>query len=179
MKTALVLFAFFTMLVGSVLGQSPNQSSHPGVLLFQHGKFREAVRSLETAIKAPEHKRDAGMWSYLGFAYLAIAENKKGVNAFEKSVSLNSSGADFRANLAYAHLQNRNLKKAREHADKAIALDARNSVAYQVRSTVNLKEDKLEAADRDADAFISFDEVNPAAYLLKTDILLSQLGKRA
>src|SRR5829696_7742 len=112
MKAALTVILFFAALSGSTSAQEPNQPLHPGVSLFQQGKFSEAVRSLEVAVKSKEHKDEAEIWNYLGLAYLAETETQKGVKAIEKSVKLKGLDAVFRANLAYAHLLAGNFKKA-------------------------------------------------------------------
>jgi TonB family protein len=178
MKAALFRLLFVALLSASVVGQVPNTSRHPGIALFQQGKFAEAIRSLEGAAKSGQHKGDPEIWSYLGLAYLAAGDNKKSRKALEKSVDLRPSDPVFRSNLAYAYLLDRQPRKAREQADKAIQLDPGNATAYQVLSTANLWEDKLDLAERNADTFISLDPKNPQAYVLKAHILLARFGAR-
>jgi TonB family protein len=178
MKAALLHLLFVALFAALVVGQVPGSSRHPGIALFQQGKFAEAVRSLETAAKSSQHKSDPEIWNYLGLAYLAAGDNKKSRKALEKSVDLAPSDAVFRSNLAYAYLLGRQPKKAREHADRTIQLDPRNATAYQVLATANLWDHKLDLAERDADAFMSLDPTNPHAYMLKSNILVAHFGTR-
>lgn len=173
MKSLLIIFLALGCLVSNTLGQAPSPSGHPGILLFQQGKFAEAARLFEIASKSTQYKNDAEIWSYMGLAYLSLGDTKKSVKTLEKSVALNGSDADFRANLAYAHLMNGDAKKAREQADKALDIDGKNATAFQVRATVNLWERKLEEAGRDADAFISLDPKNARGYILKSNVLMA------
>lgn len=177
MKSALLHILFVVLFSAFVVGQVPN-TRHPGIALFQQGKFAEAVRSLEVAAKSSQHKSDPEIWSYLGLAYLAAGENKKSQKALEKSVDLRPSDSVFRSNLAYAYLLSRQLKKAREQAEKSVQLDPRNATAYQVLATANLWDYKLDLAERDADAFMSLDPTNPHAYILKSNILVGHFGAR-
>lgn len=176
MKLSLILFLILGSISGATLGQSARQPSHPGILLFQQGKFAEAVRSLEVATKASQFKNDAEIWNSLGLAYIATGEYKKSRKPIEKSVELRPSDADLRANLAYSYLVNRQLKKAREQADRAKQLDPKIPTSYQVLATANLWEGKLNLAQRQATTFVDLAPTYPSAYLLKSNTLVASFG---
>lgn len=154
------------------------QQRHPGVALFEQGKYREAIKVLDKATRSSEHKNDAEIWNYLGLAYLASDEPQRSRKPLEKSVSLKPGDSVFRSNLAYSYLLAGNLQKAIDSAEKAIALDASNPGGYQVRGTASLWVRNLDAAERDADLFLKYAPTNPTAYFLKSNVLIGKLGVR-
>src|SRR5688500_10272468 len=154
MKTFFLLLVLVLLFGGTAVAQARVQTQHPGIVLFEQAKFSEAIRSLEIASKSKEHKTDAAIWNYLGLAYLAKDEAKKGRKAFERSVELDPNSSIFQANLAYAYLMNGQVNKAQQSADKSLALNPKNPQAYQVRGLANFTEGKLDPAERDADTFI-------------------------
>ena len=175
MKPAIILYLCFFLVA---VGHAQDTPSHPGVVLYGQGKFADAVRSLETAVKSKEYKSDADIWNYLGLAYFASGDFKKSNKAFEKSVSLNPSSATFRANLADAYLTTGQVKKAFSAAEKSIELDPQNPAGYHVRGIVNLWHNKLEQAAFDADLAIKLDPSNARGYVLKSETLLSKLSNQ-
>lgn len=179
MKAVVIALLFAIALTGSVGAQSPpTQAKHPGVVLFEQGKFADAITSLESATKSKEHKADAELWNYLGLAYLANGESKKSKKAFDKAVGLNPGNAIFHANLAFAYLTNQDVKKAYESAEKAIRLNPMGATGYQVRGVANLRSNKLDPAEQDADTFITLDPGNAGGYLLKSEVLIAKFATR-
>ena len=93
MKTAFTIFLLLILSTDFAWGQAQPTVQHPGLVLFEQGKFAEAARGLEVATKTEKYKSDAEIWNSLGLAYLATDQLKNSRKAFEKSVSLGSGSA--------------------------------------------------------------------------------------
>lgn len=171
-----VAFVFFIVI--AALQTSAQQFEHRGIQLYKEGKNAEAVSILSIAVKQKGFKSDAAMWNYLGLAYVATSEFKKGRKALEKAVKLAPNSSPYHTNLAYAYLLFRLTNKAQTEAAKAIALDPKNATAYYFRGSASLWEQKLDDAQRDADQILAIDAGYPQGYVFSSNILVARLGQK-
>ncbi|MBX3292960.1 MAG: TonB family protein [Acidobacteria bacterium] len=165
----LTLFAF------SAFAQ---QSAHPGIDLYNAGKFREAAVSLESATRQKETKDNFEIWNYLGRSYVGLTDNKKAQKAFEKAIKLAPARADLHLNLAHVHILMRRGKQARSSANQAISLEPRNTGGYYLRGVAYFWDGDLKNSEADASKTI---EINPAfgpGYVLQADIQIARLTRR-
>jgi TonB family protein len=176
MNVIVRIFLVIAACAGIATAQAPATKPHPGILLFDQAKYKEAVLSLEGATRSNEYKNDAEMWNYLGLAYRAKDDLKKSRKAFERSVSLQPQNAVYHANLGYALLAIGEVKKALQSAEKALALDSKNAGSYQIRGIINLWNFKLDPAEADADMSIKLRPVSVDAHLLKSEVILTKLS---
>jgi TonB family protein len=176
MKVTVRIVLVMAVCAAIAIAQAPTTKPHPGILLFDQAKYKEAVLSLEGATKSKEYKNDAEIWNYLGLAYRAKDDLKKSRKAFEKSVSLQPQNAVYHANLGYALLAIGEIKKALQSAEKAIALDPKNAGAYQIRGIINLWNFQLDPAEADADMSIRLRPMSADAHLLKSEVILTKLS---
>ena len=61
-KIILVIFAAFAL---STTIYAQPETRHPGIVLYEQGKYKEAVDSLKSAVSKDANKTNAAMWSYL------------------------------------------------------------------------------------------------------------------
>lgn len=165
-----------TLFVSFALGQE--SARHPGILLYEEGKYATAVASLQSAVRTKELKTNAALWNYLGLAYLRGGYPKKAKKPLEMAVRLEPSKSVYRANLAYAYFLNKQLAKSVSEAEKALQLDSRNITALHIQGQARLQNGKLDEAEADADLMASIDPKYPNGYLLKSDVLLARFVGR-
>lgn len=154
------------------------QSTHPGIELYKAGKYREAIISLNGALKDKQYEKNGEIWNVLGLTYLAVDDLKNARKSIEKAMKLDQVNSVFHGNLAYVYLLQRNSKKARSEADKAIKIDPKNVPALIVRGTANYWEMKYDTAERDIDQAILLDDKSPQPYLVKSKILIGRMSQR-
>jgi TonB family protein len=159
-------------------GVFPQQSKPPGIELYKAGKYREAIVSLNGAVKDKQYEKNGEIWNLLGLTYLAVDDLKNARKSLEKAVKLDQANSIFHGNLAYVYLLQRNSKKARSEADKAIKIDPQNVPALIVRGTANYWDRKHDAAERDIDQAILLDDKSPQPYLVKSKILIDRMSQR-
>lgn len=159
-----------------LFAQQPNR--HEGIILYEQGKYSEAVSLLESTSKQKEFKTNAEIFNYLGLAYIEKGETKKAKKSLEKSVALSPTNLAYRVNLAYAYLRNRQIDKAQSETEAVIKSDPKNISAYFLHGTANLWEGKLDSADKDADSMLTIDSAYPEAYIMKSDVLVARLGAK-
>lgn len=168
------LIAFF-LFAASGFGQTIR---HPGVELYNRGNYKAAVSSLEAATSTPEFKSNAGIWNFLGLAYLETGQPKKAVAALEKAVSIQPSNATFLINLAYVHGQMRKMGKAMSLITEAIKLNPKLASSYYLRGGWYLLSHKWDQAKSDADKVIELEPALERGYLLRSNIEIALIGIR-
>lgn len=151
---------------------------HPGVELYNQGNFKAAVSSLEAATATPEFKSNAGIWNFLGLAYLETGQPKKAVRALEKAVSIQPSNATFLMNLAYVHGQTRKMGKAMSLITESIKLNPKLASSYYLRGGRYLLSRKLDEAKSDADKVIELEPSLSRGYLLRSNVEIALMGIR-
>ncbi len=169
-----------TILLVAVLCQStfPQQPTYPGIELYKIGKYREAIASLNSAIKDKQYEKNAEIWHYLGLSSVAEGDYKTARKSFEKAVKIEPENSMYRGNLAYGYLLEHNLKKAMSEAEKVIKIDPKNHPALIVRGTAYYWEKKYDAAERDIDQALTLEDRSPQSYIIKSKILVSRMSQR-
>ena len=169
-----------TLLLASVFATASlaqDSQVHPGIALYEQGKYQEAIYKLKFAVGEKDYKKDPLIWNYLGLAYLYQGDYKKAKKMLEKAVKLMPNNSTYRSNLAYAYFLNRQFGKSIAETNRALELDPKNVVAYHVRGKTKEQRGDLNDAEADADLMIGIDPGYPYGYILKSDVLLDRLGK--
>ena len=178
MKHSIFAAAFF--LIGGTLSLAIGQQhqENPGFKLYGQGKYADAIKVLDSAVKVKENKKNAEMWNTLGLAYFATGDIKKATKSLSRAVSLGPAVAAYRGNLAHIHLAAGNYGKAEDEAERAIGLDARQAHPYYIRGAAHLAKLQLQKAQEDADRVHSLDPNYVPGYLLASDINLATLSQK-
>lgn len=165
-------------LIATLFVPAQQTPRHPGIALYDQGKYSEAISSLERAVKQPEFKADASLWNYLGLSQIEAGTTKSAVKSLAKAVSLSSGNLAYRVNLAYAYLRNRQVNRAQAETEAVIKVDPNFVAAHFIHGTANMWERKFDLAIKDADAVIAIDKTYADAYILKASSKLAQLGSK-
>ena len=178
MNSTKLIFATAIFLMSAMPFLAQQQERHPGIILYEQGKYREAVSALDKASNQKEFKASAEVFNYLGLALIETGESKKATKNLGKAVALNPTNQAYRVNLAYAYLRNRQVDKAQSETEAVIKVDPKNISAYFLHGTANLWEGKLDSADNDADSMLAIDRAYPEAYIMKSDVLIARMGAK-
>lgn len=170
--SSILSMIFVLTLAGFVSAQNEREE---GMKSFKAGIYRDAINSLNSAVKTD--KKDAEAWNYLGLAHLNTENLNKARQALEKAVNLSPQNATYRANLAYVYLLERRTSKAQSEIEKAIELNPNDSTAYYIRGTTYLWEKQYEKTISDAEKAIELNKDFANAYILKSDALLFNFGQ--
>ncbi|HBR56498.1 MAG TPA: hypothetical protein DEA22_03365 [Blastocatellia bacterium] len=173
-----VLLLSIALSVSLAEGQASAQK-HPGIWLYEAGKFADAAASLKFAVRTPAFKTNAELWNYLGLAYLNDSNLKGARKSLETAVKLNPLKAAYRSNLAYAYYLQRKNGKSLSAIKKALELDARDVNAYHIRGLIYLHQGELNQAEADAESLLSIDPKYSKGYALKSDVLVEKFAAKA
>lgn len=168
----LILLAAF-LLTSTLLAQD---TRHPGIVLYELGKFKEAADSLKKAVSKDSDKTNAVLWNYLGLAQTEKGEEKNAVKSFEKATALEPLNLSIRVNLSYAYLRNRQIDKSQFEAKKVIETDPKRLTAYHLLGLGFLAERRFNEADAVADRALAIDPTFPDGYILKANAVIGRLS---
>ncbi len=161
----------------SVIGQA--DTIHPGVQLFEQGKFAEAIQVLSKAKDEEKYKNDAAIFNFLGASYVNTGDFKNAQKYLARAVKLHPENVLFRNNLAYIYLRTQQVSKARSEAKRVVATDPRNVTAHVMLANAGLLEGKLADAERSARTAIEIDPKYPMGYVLASESLIARFGTEA
>lgn len=168
----LVVGLFSTTAFGQI------QKKHPGVLLFDEGKFEQAASVLEKAKDEEQYKNDAEILNYLGSSYVNLDNYNKAKKPFENAVKLRPDNPIYRNNLAFVYLRTRQINKAQSESEKVIRADPKNTTAYLLLCTADLWEGKFDSAAKYADKAIELEPTQPMGYVLAAEVLTARFGSK-
>ena len=172
-KIILVIFAAFAL---STTVYAQPETRHPGIVLYEQGKYKEAVDSLKSAVSKDANKTNAAMWSYLGLSQTEKGELKNGVKSLEKATEIEPSNLSFRVNLSYAYLRNGQVDRSQSEAKRVIDGDPKRLTAYYLLGLGYVVERKFGDADAIADRALAIDPTYPDGYILKSNVAMGRLG---
>lgn len=172
-----------TLLLSTALFASPAigqalPQKHPGISLYEAGKFADAAASLESAVRTREFKTNAELWNYLGQAQVKLGNYEDATKSLKKAVKLDALSSTFRSNLARSYFLDGDSKRAISETNKALKLDRTNIDAYHIRGMAELRTGKIDAAEADSDMMVSIAPTDTNGYTLKSDVLLARLAIR-
>lgn len=174
-------FTKILLILSTVFSLTANLSAqqdarHPGIILYEQGKYKEAVDSLKSAVSKDPNKTNATLWSYLGLSQVEKGDGKNGVKSLEKATALDPSDLSFRVNLSYAYVRNRQVNRSQTEAKRVIEGDPKRLTAYYLLGLGYLNERKYDDAAATADRALAIDPAYPDAYILKSNTVIAQLG---
>lgn len=172
-KIALILLAVFSL---TAISRAQQDARHPGIILYEQGKYKEAVDSLKSVVSKDPNKTNALLWSYLGLSQTEKGDGKNAVKSLEKATALEPSNLSVRVNLSYAYLRNRQVNKSQAEAKKVIEADPKRSMAHYLLGLGYLNERKFGDAETAADRMLEIDPKNPDGYILKSDVVIGRLS---
>ena len=172
-KIALILLTVFSL---TAISRAQQDARHPGIILYEQGKYKEAVESLKNAVSKDPNKTNALLWSYLGLSQTEKGEGKNAVKSLEKATALEPSNLSFRVNLSYAYLRNRQVNKSQAEAKKVIEADPKRSTAYYLLGLGYLNERKFDDAESVSERLLAIDPTFPEGHILKSDAVIGRLG---
>ena len=150
-KIALILLTVFSL---TAISRAQQEARHPGIILYEQGKYKEAAESLKNAVSKDPNKSNATLWSYLGLSQTEKGEGKNAVKSLEKATALEPSNPSFRVNLSYAYLRNRQVNRSQAEAKKVIELDPKRLTAYYLLGIGYLAERKFGEAEQEAEGAV-------------------------
>jgi len=161
---------------GAVIGPIqtlPNAENRlRGIELYRQGKFVEAIKSLQGAVK--ENKTDHEAWYYLGLAFFQQPKKlKDAVKAFETAISLHPQFAAAHIALSYASLRQNRFSEAVRESRAALSIDPKLPEPHYIIGLVHLKAGDPEEALNEAKETIRLNPNFSAAYVLKSMALIS------
>lgn len=169
------LLLFLAVSASSVEGQA-SAPQHPGISLYEAGKFAEAAASLESALRKQEFKTNAALWNYLGLSFLNGGNVKKARKPLETAAKLDPSKSAYRSNLAYAYYLEGKNEKSLSAVEKALELDSRDVNAYHIRGLIYMRQGKQDQAGADAETLLSIDPKYSRGYILKADVWMEKFA---
>ncbi len=148
-----------------------------GIELYRQGKFVEASKVLQRAVK--EYKTDHEAWYYLGLALLPQpGKAKDAAKAFEAVTKLQPRFAAAHTGLAYAALQRRKSSEAVLESRAALSIDPTLAEPHYIIGVVHVRAgDPAEALAEASEA----SRLNPdfaPPYLLKSQALVGMYAKK-
>lgn len=154
-------------------------TKHPGVQLFEQGKFAEAIELLSKAKDEERFKNDAEIFNFLGASYVKTGDYKNAQKYLARAVKLQPENVQYRNNLAYVYLRTQQVGKARSEAKQVVAADRTNVTAHVTLANASLLEGKLADAERSARTAIEIDPKYPMGYVLASESLVARFGTEA
>lgn len=149
-----------------------------GIELYRQGKFVEAIKALQGAVK--ENKTDYEAWYYLGLAFFQQPKKiKDAVKAFETAIELRPQFAAAHTALAYASLRRNKSSEAVRQARAALSIDPNLSEPHYIIGVVHNKAGDPEEALNEAREAIRLNPNFSAAHLLKSQTLISAYANKA
>ncbi len=167
---ALIIYPSFvlsqTLSLGEISASEPNDQGKvdTGKILFQQGRYDEALTTFQQAVS--EETRSAPAHYWLGRAWFALGDNDEALKAFRRTVQLDKNWASghIGMGMVYARLPNRRLD-ARNAYRRALEIDSGNADAqYRMGMTYMDQErsGRLISSDRDGRKyFLKAVELNP------------------
>ena len=134
-----------------IRGDGANGSKSQGKEIFADSRsaVREQTEEQKDFITSLENKRSAEDRRYRGNEHMKAKEYQEAVDAYSKSIELNSSEAATYCNRAMAYLRMKNYARCIEDADKTLEMEPDYVKAYHRRGKAYLATNKFELAIRD------------------------------
>lgn len=108
----------------SLPGNNGDASALRGALLYNEGKYEEAIEAMNTALQYGTKKYEKSeIYSTIGGSYLELGDCERAIEAYEKSLEEDSDSVSNWVNLGVAHRQNGDLSSAEECYTKALEID--------------------------------------------------------
>ena len=145
-----------------------------GIEAFKQHRFREAIVSLQKALK--KDNQDYEAWYFVGLALAKTSDLKNGTKCLEKALKLRPNSAEAHNALAYVLLLRNRLPSAVGEAQAALRIDPQLAEPHYFVGVARLRNDARKEALDEAEAAIKINPRFPAAYLLKSQALVSFLG---
>lgn len=154
---------------------TPSTSSEKrnhGVELYRQGKFGEASKVLQNAVK--ENKTDDEAWYYLGLAFFHQPKKiKDAVKAFETAINLRPKFAAAHTGLAYTHLRRNKFSEAVRVARAALTIDPSLAEPHYIIGVVHVNSGDAKEALAEARESIRLNSEFPPPYLLMSQALVT------
>ena len=152
----------------------PNFDRRSGIELFNQHRFREAVQSLQRALKKSSDDYEA--WYYLGLALAKTNDLKNATKSIERALKLRPNSAEAHNGLAYIFLLRNKLADSISEAHVALNLDPQLAEPHYFIGVARLRMDARKEALDEAETAIKLNPRFPAAYLLKSQALVGFSG---
>lgn len=108
------------------------------------GNYSNALTDLETI--GEKYQRSPAFYFAKGLAYNGLKQDELAIEAFEKSIALDTLNAESYINLATIHFQRRNDEKAQLHIAKALKLESGNADALNLNALLLARQGRFEKA---------------------------------
>lgn len=158
--------------------QSPESSASVdrarGIELFKQNRFRDAVGSLQKAVKKDGQDYDA--WYFLGLALMKTNDLKNATKCLEQAVKLKPNSAPAHNGLAYAFLLRNKLADTVSEAHATLNIDPQMTEPHYFLGVARLRMDAPKDALAEAETAIKLNPLYPAGYLLKSEALVRLHG---
>jgi len=149
-----------------------------GIELYRQGKFSEAAKHLETAVKV--NKADDEAWHYLGLVLLTQPKKiKDATKAFEAATKLRPEFAGAHAGLALTYLRRNRLSEAVREAKAALSINPSIAEAHYIIAVARMNSGDSEEGLSEAREVIRLNPEFSAAYLLKSQALVRVYAKKS
>lgn len=153
-------------------GKDPQVAGLNGIVLFNNGKFTDAINALQDA--ANDAPKDAFIQYWLGKAALAKGDSGLAEKSFHQAVQLNPPGLESQEELARIASQRGDMGMLDEVAEKTIATAPRFPGGYVWRATVELARNSPDKAEADLKNAMSAAPKSPQAYLMLGEVRFAQ-----
>ena len=164
--------------VGQVQAPQNAEKRLRGIELYRQGKFVEAIKSLEGAVK--ENKTDHEAWYYLGLAFFQQPKKiKDAINAFETAIELRPQFAAAHIALSYTSLRQNRFSEAVRESRAALSIDPKLAEPHYIIGLVHVRAGDSEEALNEAREALRLNPNFHAAYLLKSQALISAYANKA
>lgn len=162
---------FFALLfsAGSLFAQQTGREK--GIELYRQGNYKEAVKTLNAAVK--NNPNDAEAQTFLSLSLLKTGKLKAAEKALGKTLALNPNQPAARKALAYVFLLRGKLEESVRQAQSVISMGSPDAESYYILGLANFRVGKLEAALENADQAIKLDPKMANAYLLKAHAIMN------
>jgi len=110
---------------------SPENPARRGDLLFEQGRFREAIPEYQKALAA--NPKDADSWNDLGLALHYTGKNEEALDALRKGVAADPRYQRVFLSLGYVSFKNNRREDARVAWERLISIDPSSSLADEAR----------------------------------------------
>lgn len=145
-----------------------------GIEFFKQNRFREAVASLQKAVKTDSQDYDG--WYFLGLAQVKTNDLKGATGSVDKALKLRPNSVPAHTVLSYTLLLRNKLPDCIREAQATLNLEPRLADPHYFIGVARLRMDARKEAQAEAETAIKLNPDYGAAYLLKSQALVSFLG---
>lgn len=135
---------------------------HQAIALSMQKKWKEAIKSAETACKlSPD---DVEAWKVLGDVNLKAGKNKSAMKALKKASAIDPTDAQVENTMGMLQYKIGNLNDATKHFKRAIIRDKKNRIAFRNLAFVSMELEDWHEAVGAWEKFIRYEKKDPDAY---------------